>query len=66
MDTIFLPQRARRTQRGIPKILRYSFIDLFAVAAGGRHEETTSKYAVGIRKIGIRAEGSNGKFKSIY
>jgi hypothetical protein len=30
-------------------------------AAGGREEETDSKYAEGIRKTSIRAEGSNSK-----
>jgi hypothetical protein len=37
-----------------------------AGAAGGRNEETYNKYAEGVRKINIRAEGSNSRYRKEY
>jgi hypothetical protein len=42
-------------------VLRDAYIVLRS-AAGGRNEETYSKYAEGIQKIGIRAEGNTSRF----
>jgi hypothetical protein len=39
VDAVLIDFFATEFTEGIPKILRYSFVDLIAVASGSRHEE---------------------------